>query len=88
MITVEFLGKFDKYNPGDTAQIERTLALRLIGLGVARKATKNVAPEEPVQEAPKPAIEKEPEPEKPKPTKKKPFRRAKKIEKAVEVEKQ
>ena len=92
MVFIKFVHKFDNYNPGDVAHIERTLALRLIGLGIAARGKSDSAavPVEPVKEpiVAEPPDEGDPKPEKPKPTKKKPFRRAKKIEKAVEVEKQ
>lgn len=35
MMKIRFLGKYDHYNVGDVGVIERTLALRLVGLGLA-----------------------------------------------------
>jgi len=93
MITVKFISSFDNYKPGDVAQIERTLALRLMGIGKAQRIVKEPVFKKPVRtgarvepvKEPEVKTEEKAEPEKPK--KKKPGRpKKKKIERAIEID--
>ena len=98
MIVIEFLVEHDQYKVGDILPIERTLALRLIGIGKAKRPEKKPEFKKPIRTGAKvepvrakeveEKTEEKPAQEKPKKkatSKKKPGRpkKEKRIEKAV-----
>jgi len=91
---VEFKHLWGRHSIGDIANIEQTLARRLVGMGIVEYKTdlsKKTTPEFKVEPKPEPEPEKEPESkeevEEPVKAKKVPKRKYTKPEKAVKIEK-